>query len=87
MTTITHDLYAGYYDASGAWQAIAPDWTDIREAPRHRAWRVLDRGETRLAKWGTHPFTAAEGWQSVVDPVLMLDPTHFRDLARPPHAP
>lgn len=78
--------YAGYYDPDGAWLAIAPDWTDIRQAPRNRVWRVLDRGEPRLAKWGAHPVTGREGWMSVVDDHLTLDPTHFRDMARPPDA-
>ncbi len=84
MTAPTH--YDGYYDHAGQWLAIAPDWADIREAPRNRVFRVLDRGEPRMARWGTHPVTGKQGWLSVIDDHLMLDPTHFRDLARPPDA-
>ena len=79
------DLYACYYDADGRWAPIAPEWSDIREAPRHRVWRVLDRGQTRMARWGVHEPTGEEGWISVVDPSLILEPTHFRDLVRPPN--
>lgn len=80
------DLYAGYRDHDGTWLAKLTDWVDIREVPRDRVYRVLDRGEARMARWGVHEFTGEEGWLSVVDPALILDPTHGRDLPRPPDA-
>lgn len=83
---MTSSLLAGYFDAGGEWIACAPEWTDIREAPRHRVWRVLDSdGATRLARWGAHAHTGEEGWVSAVDPYLLLDPTQFRDLPKPAH--
>lgn len=83
---MTDGLYAGYHAADGSWLAKAPEWEDIKEAPHDRVYRVLDRGEARMARWGVHEFTGVEGWLSVVDPALLLEPTHFRDLVRPPNA-
>lgn len=80
------DLYAGYYDDTGQWLTIAPDWSDIDEAPRHRAWRLWDDdGAVRLGFWGEHAETGKAGWLSAVDPLLSLNPRWFRDLVKPPH--
>lgn len=75
----------GYYDDDGQWIAMFEDWTDIREAAGvDRILRVLDEGQTRMARWGKHPYTGKVGWLSVIDETVMLEPTHCRDLARPP---
>ncbi len=84
MTDPLQDLYAGYVQ-DGRWLAQATEWTEIRHAPHTRIWRVLDGGVERLAYWGRHPHDEDyEGWLSAVDPTIMLSPTHFRDLVRPP---
>ena len=79
------DLYAGYVSEAGHWLPVAPEWTEIKEAPRTRCWRVRDSGVERLAYWGQHPHDEEyEGWLSAIDPTIMLSPTHFRDLVCPP---
>lgn len=80
------DLYAGYFGDDAAWRPIAPEWTDIKQCPRDRVYRMMEAGNTDviLGLWGTHAGDGRECWISAVDPYLQLRPRWFRDMVRPP---
>lgn len=76
----------GYFTDAGDWIAKAPDWTDAREMPRDRVYRVMESGdpEVLLCRWGKHAGEGHECWVSAIDPYVELRPRWFRDLVRPP---